>query len=318
MQQVQTQTEIVPAPTQLPSFVPDTQTLLLYEKAFRPKQTEVAAMISCILERKRWTVSKLSAICGISGESLRSAIANGRPLKPPEVRVVWFIFMLDTAPKLLLDPLHIATWGKLEYAVPQSRPNSEQQRAQVLEYAMIHQHDRMRMNVVELARHYGMKPAVVREIVAGYGYMDPRRLRASSIYRKQRIFDPLHVWMNVRWSYTDRDIAKAIKRPEILVARIRAHMLMCGWEHLRTHWTQCGKDVSLLDGLSTADAKRHARKLAYDKRKAARRARKNAHEKRKAAQQLLRGQNLFMTTELPSWLPDFGKSNLSSISFQQI
>lgn len=62
-------------------------------------------------------------------------------------------------------------------------------------------------------------------------------------------FDPLTVWMNIDWSFGDKQIGNHIGAPRQRVAEVRAFYTSFPFQKLQTYWRRCGKNPAWVAAL---------------------------------------------------------------------
>lgn len=229
----------------------DAKMLRSLNAALRPTRAEIAGMIQAICARKKWTRNYLAAILGIPDLRIRSTELELRDTPVVLARLIWVLYMMDTAPKKAFDPLQIATWGKVgadlvKKSVP-LKGEARQALVQKLKDCVASKYKLWpkRVSKIELSRKLGIAYMLAKKLCleSGYHACDGRaKDKRKKQIRLPELLRTNSIWIHVDWRKPIRDIAQQTGASERVVKKNKARMRQLSKITLKRHLLQCGID----------------------------------------------------------------------------
>lgn len=229
----------------------DAKMLRSLNAALRPTRAEIAGMIQAICARKKWTRNYLAAILGIPDLRIRSAELELRDTPVVLARLIWMLYMMDTAPKKAFDPLQIATWGKVgadlvKKSVP-LKGEARQALVQKLKDCVASKYKLWpkRVSKIELSRKLGIAYMLAKKLCleSGYHACDGRaKDKRKKQIRLPELLRTNSIWIHLDWRKPIKDIAQQTGASERVVKKNKARMRQLSKITLKRHLLQCGID----------------------------------------------------------------------------
>ena len=234
----------------------------LWDALYEPKMGEVAAMVNHLSDR--FTPAQFRILTGIH-EGQWPMIASGkRECDKLVKRVIWFLYMLDTAPdKLLRDPESIFMWGKNLQEIPKLNDLTVREKeAAMVEYIKLIRRKRRDYSVDEIAQTCKVSAGLVKKVC------DRLKFKTAS-HNLSDVYVPGSRWYRLDWRKSAVDLSKQfnIKLTTVRSARTRLAQLpapILARNIFRTKGSNFDWFWPLLDELKQREVHHEAEKLRQE------------------------------------------------------
>lgn len=213
------------------------------DRFFRPGPHEIQGMIQSICDRKKWTRSYLAAVILVNYSDLRDWEIG--KTKPPGValRMIWHLYMMDTAPALAFSILHVATWGKIDQLpAPIIHHIKGDERKRVVEEL---RNCAERLTLGQIAERYRTNRNVAGDLCDEAKYKPMREKQDKRTAKvRLRILEPESPWMRLDWRKKPRDLVEDIRASEPTIKLNLSRLRHLPKRVLLRHLKACGVDLT--------------------------------------------------------------------------
>lgn len=187
-----------------------------WDLLFEPKMSEVAGMVSHLSDR--FTPEQFRLLTGTTMSTWPLIASGKRDCDKLVKRVIWFLYMLDTAPdKILRDPESIFMWGKNIQEIPKlSDLTVKEKEAVMVEYIKMIRRKRRDYSVDEIAYACKVTPGLAKKVCD--------RLKYKTFdHNLSDVYTPGSRWYRMDWRKTAVQLSgiTGIKLTTIRAARTR-------------------------------------------------------------------------------------------------
>lgn len=202
-----------------------------HTKSLLPYPNEFAGMIDWLRDSKGWSPAYIASLVGCSPSMMIQIHRKVMPKKPfpvPVLRMLWMLYQLDVCPQCLVDPFHIATWGKVNMRLPVQLKFTKPQQEKITEVLKtLKRTDKFVQTIGAIARQVNAR------LAGDNMHIDEKRLLmlcnrlGFKLAKKHKrnvmppILDPHGIWMNVDWRKDDKAIAQEFRHDVMFVKRAR-------------------------------------------------------------------------------------------------
>lgn len=168
----------------------------------------------------------------------------------PTAKLIWLFYILDVAPELAMDPVHIATWGKVKHKIQKSRMRMTKEEvaaaiAWIQNWPNEPDCDGRKLTSGRIVKKLNCTSGTASRLarLAGYRLANGKK-KLYRAKRKPYWISPTGIWMNQNWNYTDKEIAARSKTYWHTVYNVRRKFLVMPKTRLINHIKACGMDIS--------------------------------------------------------------------------
>lgn len=258
----------------------DTDLLKRLNAALRPTPQEVAGMIQHLMLTKKWSAGFLGAMLHLTTKEFHACQFGLKRSPDQRARLIWLLYMMDTAPAKAFSLIHYAAWGRVKATLPHYvKPITEERHKEIYAeivacvksgYKLHPKHKTKK----EIAKLYGVSYDVAYALCrrAKYSGRDARK----RTYRRKTIpfhLRPESIWMYTDWRNSSAEIARQAGIDVSSVNHIKDRFRRLHKPLLRKQILACGSKLEFFEPILNPPreylkrmkraAKRKARKALF-------------------------------------------------------